>query len=360
MALVKCPECGKEVSDKADKCPNCGCPIEDFEKLSQFEKPAPKPKTPKEKKTVSKKAIAIACVALVACIGGGSYYWVQTQDSRHYASAMEMYNEGEYKEALNGFKELGNYEDSKKMVKKCEYELTTDRQFIRALEDALMERWDIVLKDEESGAYVDGERYKEYCQLELKHIKEFKNKEFNDQQLQEYANKYIDALNTGMDATIHFNNNYTAFDKTWSEITSQRVMLIGKFVNDYKLKVDEKYQDVMDDMLIDASSVQQEEDFKSISQKIADSAILEKKDAYKYSVTMTNTSDKTYDYYSMTIKVLDQNGTVVENGVISQIKDWQPNQKVAVDAYFTKDLGDINNYKLEFIPQYQSGVYHQP
>lgn len=24
MALIKCPECGKEISDKADVCPNCG------------------------------------------------------------------------------------------------------------------------------------------------------------------------------------------------------------------------------------------------------------------------------------------------------------------------------------------------
>jgi DNA-directed RNA polymerase subunit RPC12/RpoP len=24
MALIKCPECGKEISDKATKCPNCG------------------------------------------------------------------------------------------------------------------------------------------------------------------------------------------------------------------------------------------------------------------------------------------------------------------------------------------------
>lgn len=27
MALIKCSECGKEVSDKATSCPNCGCPI---------------------------------------------------------------------------------------------------------------------------------------------------------------------------------------------------------------------------------------------------------------------------------------------------------------------------------------------
>lgn len=27
MALIKCPECGTEVSDKAASCPRCGCPI---------------------------------------------------------------------------------------------------------------------------------------------------------------------------------------------------------------------------------------------------------------------------------------------------------------------------------------------
>ena len=27
MALIICPECGKEISDKAEKCSGCGCPI---------------------------------------------------------------------------------------------------------------------------------------------------------------------------------------------------------------------------------------------------------------------------------------------------------------------------------------------
>ena len=27
MALIKCPECGKEISDKSKTCVNCGCPI---------------------------------------------------------------------------------------------------------------------------------------------------------------------------------------------------------------------------------------------------------------------------------------------------------------------------------------------
>lgn len=32
MALIKCPECGKEISDQAVSCPNCGTPINKTEK----------------------------------------------------------------------------------------------------------------------------------------------------------------------------------------------------------------------------------------------------------------------------------------------------------------------------------------
>ena len=30
MPLIKCPECGNKVSDKAHACPHCGFPIEDM------------------------------------------------------------------------------------------------------------------------------------------------------------------------------------------------------------------------------------------------------------------------------------------------------------------------------------------
>lgn len=32
MALINCPECGKEISDQAISCPNCGTPINKTEK----------------------------------------------------------------------------------------------------------------------------------------------------------------------------------------------------------------------------------------------------------------------------------------------------------------------------------------
>ena len=34
MSLIKCPECGHDVSTYADKCIYCGCPMEVIKKLS--------------------------------------------------------------------------------------------------------------------------------------------------------------------------------------------------------------------------------------------------------------------------------------------------------------------------------------
>lgn len=36
MALIKCPECGKEVSEKAEVCIGCGCPISEQEELNKI------------------------------------------------------------------------------------------------------------------------------------------------------------------------------------------------------------------------------------------------------------------------------------------------------------------------------------
>lgn len=60
MALINCPECGKEISDKAGNCPNCGCLIQPEQETKDgkgerwsFEK-SPKI-TEKEKKEKPKK-----------------------------------------------------------------------------------------------------------------------------------------------------------------------------------------------------------------------------------------------------------------------------------------------------------------
>lgn len=71
MALIKCSECGKEISDKASACPSCGAPIEKEEQKKEPPKPVTKKKTPFNKGT--KTGIAIAVIA-VAIMGGVALY----------------------------------------------------------------------------------------------------------------------------------------------------------------------------------------------------------------------------------------------------------------------------------------------
>lgn len=81
MALLKCPECGKMVSDKATACPQCGCPIEDIKKAAQKEGPAQKeesaeqktdPGAPVKKPGRKKRVIAliVAAAVIIAAVFG--------------------------------------------------------------------------------------------------------------------------------------------------------------------------------------------------------------------------------------------------------------------------------------------------
>lgn len=47
MALIKCPECGKEISDQATACPNCGCPVK--QSTTPISTPQTSPKFKKKK-----------------------------------------------------------------------------------------------------------------------------------------------------------------------------------------------------------------------------------------------------------------------------------------------------------------------
>lgn len=96
MALIKCPECGKEISDKAEKCPHCGkilqtkqkniiCP-ECKEILNENEKVCHKCGYPVlNKKTIKKsksKILIVSFTILFLAIISFIIFWNATKDER--------------------------------------------------------------------------------------------------------------------------------------------------------------------------------------------------------------------------------------------------------------------------------------
>ena len=78
MALITCPECGKEISDTARSCPNCGYPITAKENEENLTTSAAIGGAPKGKN--STKTIAIAC-AIIAIIVGVVCFLSKGQDN---------------------------------------------------------------------------------------------------------------------------------------------------------------------------------------------------------------------------------------------------------------------------------------
>ena len=68
MALIKCSECGRNVSDKASACPNCGCPISAME-LHHEEITPIKEKDISKNIKFSKKHKILILLVVIAAIG---------------------------------------------------------------------------------------------------------------------------------------------------------------------------------------------------------------------------------------------------------------------------------------------------
>lgn len=80
MALIKCGECGKEISDKAVACMNCGCPIE---------------KAKKKVRIIKTGGLALRCSVFIdnqpvgqIGVGGNKYIELEVPIGTHYISTI--------------------------------------------------------------------------------------------------------------------------------------------------------------------------------------------------------------------------------------------------------------------------------
>ncbi len=117
MALTTCPECGKEISDKAEKCIHCGFPLNSSnrieyprgEKLKERNKKSIKEKMQKLKK--SKSAMASLCISFFVVILLIIYFTNFTKPAM-YGKASIAYEKGNYKKAAKYYSYVGVYKDS--------------------------------------------------------------------------------------------------------------------------------------------------------------------------------------------------------------------------------------------------------
>lgn len=360
MALIKCPECGKEISDKAGRCPHCGYPIDqridpDLEVLQQnsIEEQQNKIIGQKPKKKKSKKIVIIAGVLIAIIAIGTGVYFAVTADSRKYDRAQELYAAENYEEALTEFEELGIEE----MIEKCEYALSPEGQFLSTLCKSWEARWG------QSGyGKTEEEIYEENTAIELDMISSFYDAKFNDDKLGEYARQYIDLLNEAMDSLKSYTVDYNTFYKKWNETYRKRTILIKKIVEEYGLTVDKQYQDTLESVLQDAVAAEELEKMRqSIQDMVSNFDLTYTTNEWgltTYKLSMENTTAYTFDYFYVDINILDADGNIISTGNGSQVTNWMPGQKANVDAWVNID-DPSRIVSASYTVHYQSGSYYE-
>lgn len=131
MAIIKCPECGKEVSDTAKTCIHCGYVLKPESEEPRIQK--------KAKKTVNKKVLLIIpAIIIVAAIATLLIFKNSVIPGKKYKLAEEALESKDYDGAAIQFAELGGYKDSEQRVLECKYQkgmaLLTKKDFSAAID----------------------------------------------------------------------------------------------------------------------------------------------------------------------------------------------------------------------------------
>lgn len=185
MALIKCPECGKEISDKAGKCPNCGkifaaetknkicgecgkevevnaeecpycgCPFE--EKKTELLHSNSIVKTAQ---CNSKKIITVVLVMAITIITALLIYNVKVikpkkidaKNKEIYNEATELLEKGKYEEGKELLETISDYKDVSNILEQIKWE---------SKGYACINEWKQVLKNPDSFVLHDISFYKE-------------------------------------------------------------------------------------------------------------------------------------------------------------------------------------------------------
>ena len=112
MALINCPECGKEISDSAPQCIHCGYVL----------KQVGEPK--KEKKPLDKKIIIVGIAVAVVAIAVIVLLVIKNSviPGKNYKLAEQALLSEDYDGAAAQFAALKDYKDSSDRVLECYYE----------------------------------------------------------------------------------------------------------------------------------------------------------------------------------------------------------------------------------------------
>jgi type II secretory pathway pseudopilin PulG len=232
MAMIKCPECKKKISNTAERCPNCGLEITEDVKFATFKQ---KEKDKKRNKIILSIVIVILFMVLVSAI------WMVTRQINNGNETKQFYQNAEiYNSALGTlYDEFHEYTSTYSKVWKNsiyqieddetdEYTTDDDGEFFDDFNDALSSyvASDEYLSDATEINNIYSEENAAYENIKIKD---------DDDEQQKNIKDMIDGLHENIVNLYKYINDYGYTYNDYTEKTAKYLKYIQK--NQTKLEI---------------------------------------------------------------------------------------------------------------------------
>lgn len=222
-----------------------------------------------------------------------------------------------------------------------------DSDFITAMETGMENRWKLQDNEDKKDEDLTKTDYAKWISTEKKQVVDYRNKKLKDSKLQELAITYINSLDDQKDALKYFGADdfYDKWEKAYDKRT-QAIVAINKI---HKIKVPEKYQSNLDELLGNGKSVNEkvnkDEKVAALLKTIKFNAQPKEyaEDEYTtYTAEVTNSAGFDIKSFSANVKIKDAAGTTVDTQYINT-ENWSNGDKVKFE--FTTDQ-EVSSYEV--------------
>lgn len=268
----------------------------------------------------------------------------------YYTQAHEFYDAEEYEKAIPLFENAAGYKDADELLADSQYQISTDGQFLKALKTGLQNRWDLTnnqITVEVMGLLVNTstvDDYKKFVQQELDQISIYEKKEFNDEGLGRCAKEYIAALHLQEKALAYKEIDSDRYDTEWGEGLNKRSKLLKELVSKYNFTIDDEYLSNLNEMVLRGEVNKEHENLELQIQKMINvdyTLSSGGKSSKTYEMVIENTTVVNFSSFHVNVKLVNDEGVVVETVKTNTVKDFVSGQKAIFSFKAEREFSSI-------------------
>lgn len=211
-----------------------------------------------------------------------------------------------------------------------------DEAFIDALEKGLVARWELTDKSDDETKETKAD-WEGYFDAEYNQIKSYKDAEFEDADLGKWAKKYINSIEESKDCLKYFGSNQWE-EKYFAGAYQSRVAALYKIDSIHKLEVSEDYEASLSELITNG-------EVSDMATKLLKNTKFKKtKDDYgwkTYQAVVENTSSADFDYFSLSVALIDKDGVTVSTET-PYVEKWGAGEKIRFEFETDEEFEKMN------------------